>query len=311
METKKLNLSFEIKEITDEGVFEGFASVYNVVDEGGDVVEKGAFTRTIKALQSKSDPSVPILWRHDSPIGKGTVEDTDRGLIIRGKLTLAVNQAKEALALAKDGVVKGLSIGFITVRDEVKNGIRYLKEVRLMEVSLTPFPMNPQAQVTAVKEDRTMQKEQKDFNSELDAEQIYSGGYMMMSALRESLYKCMTMDGEVSARTAEAGKCIDQFKEQYLEWFPKYVALLQQMYGMKESKEGRKISASTRAAIEGVMADHQAVMTKLQALLDDGSSEKEEKQTAPEPAEPISDPAACHSEAAVSIDAMLALIPRA
>jgi HK97 family phage prohead protease len=148
METKRIDIPFEIKEVSDEGTFEGFASVYGVIDEGGDVVEKGAFARTLNAR-----PEVPILWRHDSPIGKGTLEDSERGLIIKGRLTMAVSQAREALALAKDGVVKGLSIGFITVKEEVKQGIRYLKEVRLMEVSLTPFPMNPAAQVTAVKEE--------------------------------------------------------------------------------------------------------------------------------------------------------------
>lgn len=148
METKHINIPLDIKEVTDEGIFEGWASIYGNVDEGGDVVEKGAFARTIKAR-----PEVPVLWRHDSPIGKGQLEDTEKGLKIRGALTLAVAQAKEALALMKDGVVKGLSIGFqsIPAKEEIVNGIRHLHEVKLWEVSLTPFPMNQRALVTAVK----------------------------------------------------------------------------------------------------------------------------------------------------------------
>lgn len=213
METKHIDVRFDLKEVTDEGIFEGLASVYGNIDNGGDVVEKGAFSRTLNAR-----PEVPILWRHDSPIGKGRIEDGEKGLIVRGRLTMAVSQAKEALALMKDGVVSGLSIGFQSKKDEIREGIRYLKEVKLYEVSLTPFPMNESAVVTAVKETPTSE----------------------------------------------------------------------------ESKEGRMMSAATRAKLEAAMADHRAAMEKVQALLDmDGSTEKE---LPPEPATPSSDPVPDHSK---------------
>ncbi len=155
MATKQLDVKFDIKEISsDEGTFVGFASVYNVEDLGGDIVEKGAFTRTINAR-----PSVPILWLHKEPIGLGTLEDSDHGLIIRGKLTMAVQQAKEALALMKDGAVKGLSIGYSSVKDDVKSGVRHLREVKLWEVSVVAVPMLPDAQIAIVKELPTESKE--------------------------------------------------------------------------------------------------------------------------------------------------------
>lgn len=285
METKHLNALFDIKEVTDEGTFEGLASVYGVVDEGGDVVEKGAFTRTVKAR-----PEVPILWRHDQPIGKGQVVETDKGLFIKGRLTLAVTQAKEALALMKDGVVKGLSIGFQSIpsKEEIKNGIRHLNEVKLWEVSLTPFPMNPAARITDVKQ-RGSAREQKDFAEELDRIEVQSGHYMKMQALSESLYDCMYMDGDGDVKGAEAAKCIDQFKESYMEWFPRYMALRDMMYG-KEIKEGRKLSAATREKIEAALADHRSAIEKLQALLDDGSEPE------PEPAAKSVDPVPDHSK---------------
>lgn len=298
MESKQINLDlpFEIKEVNDEGEFEGFASVYGNADLGGDIVEKGAFTRTIKAR-----PTVAILWRHDAPIGKGIIEDSEKGLKIRGKLTLAVTQAKDAHALMKDGVVKGLSIGFTAVKDEVKDGVRHLREVKLWEVSLTPFPMNEKALVTNV-------KEQKDFDEELNRIQTLEGHYMRMSALSASLYRAMYMDAEVTAKSDEVATAIDQFKASYVEWFPLYVAMYDRLYKeAKESKEGRVMSAATRTKIEAALADHRSAMEKLQALLDESTSEKEAKQN-PEPASKGHDPAENHSSLTEQFNSLKGLL---
>lgn len=290
-DTKHQDFRFEIKEVTDEGTFEGFASVYGVLDNGGDIVEKGAFARTLNA-----HPDVPILWRHEHPIGKGHIEDSDRGLIVKGRLTMAVAQAKEALALMKDGVVSGLSIGFRAMKDEVVNSVRHLKEVRLYEVSIVPFPMNEAATITKVKE--MPKTEQKDFVSDLDRIQTDAGHYMMMSALDSALYDCKWMEGDAETKTAEAGKCIDQFKAAYMEWFPRYMAMrAMKSDAEREVKEGRKLSTETRAKLEAAMADHRAAMEKLQALLDAGT-----EKAAPAPAEKSADPVVDHSKLSSLID---------
>jgi HK97 family phage major capsid protein len=91
------------------------------------------------------------------------VEETRSGLRVRGKLSLAVEKAREVLALMKDNVVRGLSIGFIPLASEpLDNGGRRYTECRLIEVSLTPFPANPAAQVETV---RTAFKEAKEMDN--------------------------------------------------------------------------------------------------------------------------------------------------
>ncbi len=66
-----------------------------------------------------------------------------------------MQRARETHALMKEGAVKGLSIGYDPVVVDYsrmeKENIRILKEVKLWEYSVTPFPMNPEATVTAVK----------------------------------------------------------------------------------------------------------------------------------------------------------------
>ena len=60
---------------------------------------------------------------------------------------------KKAYELMKDGVINELSIGYDTIKedyDKVKN-VRYLKEIRLWEVSAVTFASNELATVNNVK----------------------------------------------------------------------------------------------------------------------------------------------------------------
>jgi HK97 family phage prohead protease len=141
----------EIKAVDDEGSFSGYAAVFNNVDLGGDVIAPGAFAKTIV---EKSDH--PVLWGHNMRevigVNKSYVEDK-HGLKVEGQLILDVQKAREARALMKAGAVTGMSIGYDTVKDELNHetGVRTLKELKLWEYSITPFPMNPEAQLTGVK----------------------------------------------------------------------------------------------------------------------------------------------------------------
>jgi HK97 family phage prohead protease len=112
-------------------------------------VEPGAFTRTL----AHKGGEVPILFAHDArqPIGLGKVVESAKGLQIEGELELQVEKAREAYALMKRGILKGLSIGYDTIRDTVVNGVRHLQELKLYEVSIVTFPMNELATVSSVK----------------------------------------------------------------------------------------------------------------------------------------------------------------
>ena len=65
--TPKSLLRMTIKSVAPDGSFTGSLAVYNNVDLGGDLIEAGAFTKTIK----EHGDHVPLLWQHkaDVPIG--------------------------------------------------------------------------------------------------------------------------------------------------------------------------------------------------------------------------------------------------
>lgn len=150
------DFNLEIKAVSDDGLFSGYGSVFDVVDTYGEVVERGAFTETLATIAAKGR-AVPVLWQHRSgqPIGVYTnMKEDSHGLWVEGRLLKDdVQQAKEAYALLQAGAVSGLSIGYY-VRDDSfdqKAGVRRLKKLELVEVSLVTFPANEESRVDAVK----------------------------------------------------------------------------------------------------------------------------------------------------------------
>jgi HK97 family phage prohead protease len=153
---KVRDFDLELKEIGDDGTFNGYGSVFGVVDSYQEVVKRGAFKESLRELKAKGRP-VPVLWQHRTaePIGAWSeLREDERGLFGAGELLIQdVAQAKEAHALMKRRVVTGLSIGYWVREssyDEV-TGIRTLTKLDLVEISLVTFPANDDARVEAVK----------------------------------------------------------------------------------------------------------------------------------------------------------------
>lgn len=293
-------MKLEIKDISEEGTFTGKLSVYGVLDQVGDIVERGAFTKTIKERGSE----VPLLWQHrsDVPIGMLVLEDQLDALWVKGRLLMELEEAKKAYLLIKARIVKGLSIGFETVKDSIEGGVRHLKECRLYEGSIVTFPACEAALITSVKNaDGT---ERKDFSEELMREQLWAAYSLMMSALDSSLCD-VRWSGTLSSDEIQSasGLMIDQFKDAYMTYLPAYLAMTTDLFnGMntlaradverKAIKAGARHSAATRAKIED------AIQT-LSALLEEaGSSTSEPEAAKAAPTEPVVDHSAVSSKIA-------------
>ena len=137
LETKFRNFDSELR-LKDDTEIAGYASLFGSTDQGGDVVQAGAYGASL----SQHDPTRPIgVWDE--------VREDGRGLFVRGRLLLEVQAGREALVLLKAGAIDGLSIGYRTVRSEKAGANRLLHEIELWEVSLVTFPMLPEARVQA------------------------------------------------------------------------------------------------------------------------------------------------------------------
>ena len=160
-ETEKQSFVAEIK-AEDEGVFSGYASTFGNVDNGNDIVAKGAFT---KSLADRPASKIKLLSQHktDEPIGIFTeVFEDSKGLFVRGKLALGTQKGRETYELMKLGAIDGMSIGFRAnpekqIYNESKR-TRTLKEVQLLEISLVTFPMNERAMVQSIKGEKSIRE---------------------------------------------------------------------------------------------------------------------------------------------------------
>jgi HK97 family phage prohead protease len=141
----------------DDRTFSGYGSTFGNVDRVGDIVEKGAFAKSLDT--HTADGTMPaMLLHHDMhrPIGVWTkMQEDTTGLAVEGKLTQGVRDADEAYALLKDGALHSMSIGYRVVREEYdrKSGINHLHEINLHELSLVTIPANAAAIVGGVKDD--------------------------------------------------------------------------------------------------------------------------------------------------------------
>ena len=247
---QKKGMRFEIKEITAEGTFEGILSPYGNVDGGGDVVLPGAYAKTLK----EQGDTRPLLWQHksDQPIGLITLEDRADGLWCKGELLMALADAQKAYLLIKARIVKGLSIGFVAVKDAMSNGVRQLSEIALYEGSVVTFPMNESALITSVK---SASREAKgDFNEELTERQLSDAGYQMRCALYDALNSAFWSGLAKDEVIAVSETIIQQFHDAYMAYLPNYIDLMCEYYGGMETwhakrietKSGRKICAATK-----------------------------------------------------------------
>lgn len=135
----------------EEGIFSGYGAVFENIDSGGDIIEPGAFTKTL----AEGWERVKVLALHNDcwlPIGRPVeLREEPNGLFISGKIS-DTTMGRDVKVLLKDGVLNELSIGYDPIIfDYDENGIRHLREIKLWEVSVVTWAMNPEAVITSYK----------------------------------------------------------------------------------------------------------------------------------------------------------------
>ena len=153
MERKNLSLGeFEIKfDEARKGFFSGYASKFGNVDSYGDTIAPGAYAKTV----GERERPIAMRWNHTGPvIGKWLkAQEDEHGLYVEGELTPGHSVASDVYALMKHGAVTGLSIGYRIPEGgaEKRDGVRLLKQIELVEISVVEAPADLHAQIADVK----------------------------------------------------------------------------------------------------------------------------------------------------------------
>lgn len=145
--------ALDLKSVGEDGVFEGYASLFDTEDLGRDVIAPGAFRET---LARRGAQGIRLLFQHrpEEPIGVWEeLKEDRRGLFARGRLATEVARAREVLSLMRAGAIDGLSIGFRAVKAhrDRSRGTRRIEKADLWEISIVTFPMLPGARIRSVK----------------------------------------------------------------------------------------------------------------------------------------------------------------
>ena len=149
------------------GSIEGYASTWiRQPDSYGDVVAKGAFTKTL-AERWNGGKGIPFLWAHQmenlkSFIGTAEADEDDHGLHFVATFD-DTEEAQKVRQLYKDGRLRKFSFaydvkdaGTVTLEDGTK--ANELRELDLYEISAVTVPANDDAGVVDVKSGRRNSK---------------------------------------------------------------------------------------------------------------------------------------------------------
>ncbi|MEM9668818.1 MAG: HK97 family phage prohead protease [Pseudomonadota bacterium] len=115
-------------------LIEGYAALFGLQDQSGDVVRAGAFGRSLRDGAPR-----PMLLQHSPGAIAGRwvrMVENSRGLYVRGLI-----ESDTAITLSASGL-DGLSIGFRPIMwNRLAAGGRELIDIELVEISLVSEPM--------------------------------------------------------------------------------------------------------------------------------------------------------------------------
>ena len=223
--TKDLPFKLELKQDNTDVDFvfvKGLASTFGNTDRQGDVIEKGAFKKTIKLMNS-GERQVAFLNQHrtDQPIGIVTsLKEIGDNVEFEGKLARENSIVKDMLPLLKMGALHSVSIGYNIIDSEMDNdGKRTIKEIDLFELSIVTIPANEKAKITSVKKDDEEEKiidihKAEAITSKRDFERTLRDSGLCTRKAAEILAKRFNEDvqGEPEASNTNQGEPVDDIK---------------------------------------------------------------------------------------------------
>ncbi|WP_109118640.1 HK97 family phage prohead protease [Azospirillum sp. TSO22-1] len=139
---------------TAPGVFEGYGSVYGVLDSYNTVFMPGVFAASL--TEHRAAGTVPMmLWQHSPSreIGEWLeIREDPQGLFVRGRIDLEAPGGAKAHRMLKGAEVRGLSVGFRRRKTSLlADGSTAILQADLIEISPVRRPSNPRARVTDVR----------------------------------------------------------------------------------------------------------------------------------------------------------------
>lgn len=135
----------ELKDLDlKDRVVTGYFSKFGDVDSDGDMIMKGAYSKTIMENGVEGKNRIVHLYQHDvnRVLGKPHVlKEDDYGLYFETRFA-DVSYAMDVLKLYEAGVINEHSVGFQTIQAQEKGNYNEITEIKLFEGSTVTFGAN-------------------------------------------------------------------------------------------------------------------------------------------------------------------------
>lgn len=139
-----------------QGIVTGYFAAFNSKDSHGDVIEKGAFSKTVAERGPNGKQLIKWLLDHESnkAIGKLIdLKEDDYGLYYEGKVGRH-SLGKDFMLMVEDGIINQHSFGYSVIKEtfDKSMNVNRLKELRMYEGSSIQFlGSNPNTPITGIK----------------------------------------------------------------------------------------------------------------------------------------------------------------
>jgi HK97 family phage prohead protease len=275
--------------VVDEGagVIEGYRSVFGVIDEGGDIVVKGAFTDSLSEFLHSGFTAQSHDWDFKEAVGFPIeAYEDDHGWFVKSQFH-STPDAQAIRTKAKERLEAGKQVGFsfgyapkkytfIEAKDYEKelpqyikpdqlqaelqkaqqfNRIRVLKAVEAIEDSIVTAPMNKRAAATGVKSETEVK--------ELSEDQIKQ----ILTSANDEFY----------LKVIAASESFESFDKAAPAALKKFIENMQRNHEARV-KEGRVLSSSNRTTVQQCRDSLMALMADLDALLEMSEPKPKEKE---------------------------------
>lgn len=261
----------------EDGTFEGYIAVWGTVDSYNSTFARGAFAKTIKERGDR----VKVFFDHRHLIGHALeIREDSYGVYVRGQIVTGVKEGDDALAFIRAGTIEGLSFGFIPVKEGRKDGVREIREVKLLEFGPVVFPANEEAEITDVRAARLLEAagmgsgaapagesggepsdgkggsgetgddsegRSTDFGQTYQAKDLNGRHFRLIDALEWTLFDVWMswQDGLTEDLAAAADQAIMDFQANYLEYVDEVLAFTNQG-GARSAPASNDLAAAFR-----------------------------------------------------------------
>lgn len=209
---KGINSSFKDVNLKRR-IVTGYLSHFGSRDYDGDIIEKGAYSKTIQERGPRGAKLIKFLLDHDKKKAIGVfteLKEDSTGLYYEAKVGTH-NAGEDFIKMVESEIINQHSIGFNIINEHQKGNDNHITEVRLMEGSALQFlGANPNTPITGLKSIEETEDELHILEKAIRHGTLTDRAYKKIENRIKSLYDALRPSPDTVAADEELKKLIKE-----------------------------------------------------------------------------------------------------